>query len=310
MQDLDSSQLDVPDEPKMPEPETLRRIWRPVLAEFIASAFFVFTACGCATTTANFQHPGPTVIAIALAFGLSIFILAFTFGHISGAHINPAVSLTFVLMKKISVLRGATYMLAQFFGMLVGVGFLSVATPNYWMEERVVGNSTVMVPVANCYGTNLVNAQSTPGAAFFLELVLTFAFLIVVCAATDTNKSNQIMIPFSIGMAVTVCHLIAVPIDGCSINPTRSFASAAVARAFDGCEHVWENHWVFWFGPMIGGPLGGLVYTLVFHDGGLSGGNLVSQYRNHMASLLSILPGLNSAASAVQGADSEAPVER
>jgi len=213
-------------------------------------------------------------------------------------------------MKKIGIVRGVLYILAQFFGMLVGVGFLSVATPNVWMETRInaTTGASYQVGVPNCYATNTINSESSFGAAFLLEVVLTFAFLIVVCAATDSNKSNQIMIPFSIGMAVTVCHLIAVPIDGCSINPTRSFASAAVARRFTGCEHVFDNHIVFWIGPLIGGPLGGLVYTLVFHDGGQQGGNLVLQYRNHLSSVIALLPGLR--ANSVAGGDADAPAER
>jgi MIP family channel proteins len=306
--------LDVPPEqdPK-PQKETLQTIWRAVLAEFLASAFFVFTACGAATTTANFAHPGPTVIAIALSFGLSIFILAFTFGHISGGHINPAISLTFMLMKKIEPLRGICYMVAQFVGMLVGVFFLSLCTPVNWLETRTTTysngtTSSYVVAIPNCYANNAVNSESTPGSAFLLEIVLTFAFLIVVCAATDSNKSNQIMIPYSIGMAVTVCHLIAVPIDGCSINPTRSFASAAVAYKYAGCGNVFNNHWIFWAGPFIGGPLGGLVYTLCFHDGGNQGGNLIGQYRNHLSSLIAILPGLSR--SSIQANSGSEPEER
>jgi MIP family channel proteins len=265
--------------PEQEERDTIKSVMRPAFAEFIASALFVFIACGCATTTANFTSPGPTVIAIALSFGLTIFILAFSFGHISGGHFNPVISVTFVLLKKISILRGIMFFIAQFFGMLIGILFLRGSTPHFWLDPE----TGVQVP--NCYAINRVSAQSSPGAAFLLEFICSMIFLMVVCAATDNNHSNQIMIPLAIGMAVTVMHLIAVPIDGCSINPTRSFASAAVSNDLEGCGNGFANHWVFWVGPFLGGIAGGFLYTIVFHDGGLKGANLVSVYKNQLGAL-------------------------
>jgi len=262
------------------EEETWKSILRASFAEFVGSALFVYIACGAATTTANYTSPGPTVIAIALSFGLTIFILAFSFGHISGGHFNSVISITFILLKKISWKKGLSYFVAQFFGMLVGIMFLRGSTPHYWLDP-VTG---LMSP--NCYGVNRVGPQSTAGQAFLLEIIMTMIFLMVVCAATDSNHSNQIMIPLAIGMAVTVMHLIGIPIDGCSINPTRSFASAAVSHALEGCGNSFDNHWVFRFGPFIGGIFGGLLYTLVFHEGGLKGADLLSQYKNQFGGLV------------------------
>jgi len=180
-------------------------------------------------------------------------------------------SLVFIVLRKVSFIRGIMYVGAQFFGTLVGMALLRASTPIAWHHEGAL--------VPNCLAANRVAAGLSAGVAFLAEMILTFFLLMVVCAATDSNKSNQTLIPLAIGICVTCCHLVALPIDGCSLNPTRSFASAAVARATPGCEDVWVNHWVFWFGPLFGGALGGVVYDFLFHDGGKHGENLLRQYR-------------------------------
>jgi MIP family channel proteins len=230
----------------------------------------VYVACGAAANTSNFLTPGPVAIAIALAFGLTLFTLCFMIGHISGGHLNPVISIVFVFLRKIKPIRGIMYVLAQFVGTLVGAALLRASTPPYW----TVGGK----PVPNCLASNQVSADVTPGVAFLVEIVLTFFLLMVVCAATDANKSNQTLIPLAIGVCVTCCHLMALPVDGCSLNPTRSFASAAIANYTPGCDGVWSAHWVFWFGPFFGGALGAIVYDFVFHDGGTRGENLLKQY--------------------------------
>jgi len=254
--------------------DTFKSCLRPAFAEFVASGVFVYVACGAAANTSQFYNPGPIVISIALAFGLTLFTLAFMIGHISGGHLNPVISMVFVMLKKISLKRGLMYVFAQFTGTLVGVALLKASTPAVWHN----GASGLAVP--NCLAANQVHAGLTSGVALLVEIILTGWLLMVVCAATDSNKSNQTLIPLAIGVCVTCCHLIALPIDGCSLNPTRSFASAAIAIYTPGCESVWNDHWVFWFGPFFGGALGGIVYDFVFHDGGTRGESLLKQYLN------------------------------
>jgi len=244
---------------------------RPAFAEFVGSGLFVYVACGAAANTSNFLTPGPVTIAIALAFGLTLFTLCFMIGHISGGHLNPVISIVFVALRKISKIRGVMYVLAQFLGTLVGAALLRASTPPAW---TVNGKS-----VPNCLASNQVNGDVTPGVAFLVEIILTFFLLMVVCAATDSNRSNQTLIPLAIGICVTCCHLMALPVDGCSLNPTRSFASAAVASATPGCETVFANHWIFWIGPLIGGSIGAFVYEYVFYEGGERGIDLVAKYR-------------------------------
>jgi len=250
-----------------PPPDTVRICLRPAFAEFIASGLFVFVSCGCGVNAAvSFTTPGPAVIAIALCFGVSLFVLAFMIGHISGGHINPVISVCFILLRKISPLRGAMYVLAQFFGMLLGVAFLRGCTPDSNMAS-------------SCFAANFVHPDMTSGAAFLSEVVLTFFLLLVVCAATDSNKSNQTLVPLAIGLCVTCCHLMSLPITGTSLNPTRSFASAAIASNVPGCGYVWGDMWVFWLGPFTGGILGSVLYEYVFRDGGRKVENLLMMYR-------------------------------
>jgi len=247
--------------------DSFKSLVRPAFAEWLGSALFVYVACGCGiNAAASFQFTDAAVLAIAFCFGMMIFVLAFTFGHISGAHLNPVVSVTFFLMRKISFMRAAMYVLAQFLGTLVGMIFLRATTPT---EKYGTG----------CFAANFVSEGITAGEAFLSEVILTAALLLTVCAATDSNKSNQTLVPLAIGLCVTICHLMSLPITGTSLNPTRSFASAALASNVPECQWVWASHWVFWFGPFLGGILGAVLYEYVFHDGGSKLAGLMSMYR-------------------------------
>lgn len=244
--------------------ETLRGLLRPAAAEFIGSALFVFVACGAGMTTVNYQAIGNVVIGIALTFGFMIFVLCFMIGHISGGHLNFAVTLTFFILRKISPLKCILYFLAQFLGGLVGIGFLKLITPLPWWKS--------------CFANNFVRDGVSTGQAFLVEFILTFFLMFVVQAACDSKKSNQTLVPLAIGMAVFVCHMMAIPITGCSINPTRSFASSAAASGVDGCSNAWTNHWVFWFGPLFGAATGGILYEYVYWEGGYKVDALVDMY--------------------------------
>jgi len=250
-----------------PPGDTIRSVLRPAFAEFLASSIFIYVACGCGVNAAiTFKTPGTQVLAISLCFGLTLFVLAFMIGHISGGHMNPVVSVSFVLLRKISPLRGIMYVLAQFFGTIVGALFLRATTPD---EKFSTG----------CFAANFVHAGTSNGAAFLSEVILTFFLLLVVSSATDSNKSNQTLVPLAIGLCVTCCHLMSLTLTGTSLNPTRSFASAVVASNVTGCEQAWQAHWVFWLGPFLGGILGTYLYEYVFHDGGSKFQNLIASYR-------------------------------
>jgi len=242
---------------------------RPVLAEFVGSVFFIFIACGAAMSTAEkFTLPGTITLGVAFAFGFTLFALAFTIGHISGGHLNSALTLAFVITGKISPTRGFFYFLAQLTGGLVGGSLLLALLPVHFRQ-------------ANCFASNVLADGVTPAMGFFIEVFLTAFLLLVVGAAVDTAKSNRTLVPLAIGMAVFVCHLIAIPVTGTSLNPTRSFASAAASHYAQGgiCSHVWDDHWIFWVGPCIGAILGLYTYEFCLAEKSGAGQNLVKMYR-------------------------------
>ena len=226
--------------------ETFKSIIPAALAELVGSIVFVFIACGAAMN--QYKTLGMSQIAIALCFGWTIIVVAWSIGHISGGHLNFAVTFAFMVLRKITVLRGLMYFVAQLLGGLIGIAFLKAITPP---------------ALAGCYAMNDLGDTVTPFEGFCVEAILTGFLLFVVSAAADSAKSNQTFVPVAIGFAITACHLVALPITGCSINPTRSFASAAAASSVDGCN-PWTNHYIFWFGPLLGGTASAVVYHFFF----------------------------------------------
>jgi len=246
------------------EEDDLKALLRPAAAEFLGSFFFIFVAVGSAMNIGTkFLQPGTTQIGIALAFGFTIFVIAFSIGHISGGHLNCAVTLAFVVTRKISIKRGLLYFGGQLFGGLLGAAFLKWFTP---LDMQT-----------GCMASNDLGSQVSIWDGFGVEFMCTFFLLLVVSAASDSQKSNTTLVPLAIGYAVTVCHLMALPITGCSINPTRSFASAFVSIGTPDCGKVWTYHWIFWFAPCLGGVAGAVLYKFFFFGGGPFD-NLISMY--------------------------------
>lgn len=203
--------------------ETIRGLLRPAGAELIGSALFVFIACGSAMTTVGFQIKGNAAIGIALTFGFTIFVLAYTIGHISGGHLNFAVTFTFCLLRKISILKCGLYFLAQFFGGLIGIGFLKLITPLSWWNVRIThdalrtrscarvargmmctslrfSDSVLALPTfaafcfhrpQSCFATNVVQGELTVGHAFVAEFILTFMLMWVVMVRRAEQTSAK-----------------------------------------------------------------------------------------------------------------------
>lgn len=215
-------------------------------------------------TTTQYTFTGSITIGVALSFGLTIFVLAFSIGHISGGHLNFAVTFGLCILRRISILRCILYFFAQLVGGLVGIGLLKVVTPTIWY--------------GNCFAANAVQPDLTVGHAFVAEWIMTFVLMMTVMAACDSSKSNQTLVPFAIGMAVFICHMIGLPITGCSINPTRSFASSAAAYGITGCEQAFADHWIFWFGPLLGSTSAALLYEYCFQNQGVKADRLIDQY--------------------------------
>jgi len=245
------------------EQEGFRALLRPAGAELVAQALFIFVACGAGMTTVKYTFVGSTTIGIALTFGLTIAVLAYSIGHISGGHLNFAVTITLCLLRRISLLRAAYYFLAQLLGGLIGIGFLKLITPQSWW--------------LSCFAVQSLQPELSAAAGFVIEFILTFFLMFVVMAACDSNKSNQTLVPLAIGLAVFACHMVGLPLTGCSINPTRTFASAVGASGVAGCA-AWANHWIYWFGPIGGACTAGVLYEYCFHEGGGKVDRLIDMY--------------------------------
>ncbi|XP_019412025.1 PREDICTED: aquaporin-5-like [Crocodylus porosus] len=213
---------------------------RAVFVEFLATLIFVFIGLGSAL---KWPSALPSILQISLAFGLGIATLVQAFGHISGAHINPAVTIAFFVGNQISFFRMLFYVVAQLVGAITGAGILYGVTP------------------ANTHGNLAINALNnniTPGQALVVEILLTFQLAMCIFASTDNRRTDNLGSPaLSIGLSVCLGHLIGIYFTGCSMNPARSFAPSVIMRRFS------SAHWVFWVGPILGAVLAALLYFYI-----------------------------------------------
>ncbi|XP_066538122.1 aquaporin-1a.2 [Hoplias malabaricus] len=210
--------------------------WRAVMAEFIGMTLFIFIGLASAVGNQNNEDPDQEV-KVALAFGLAIATLAQSLGHVSGAHLNPAITLGMVVSCQISALKAAFYILAQMLGAVVASGIMSKLTPG----ETTLGINTL--------ATNL-----TPVQGLGIEFLATFQLVFCVLATTDNRRDDvKGSAPLAIGLSVGLGHLAAISYTGCGINPARSFGPALIMKSF-------ENHWVYWVGPMLAGVAAALLY--------------------------------------------------
>lgn len=219
--------------------------WRATVAEFIATLLFVFLGAGTVVVTGGLLKEELTsarLVAIALAHGFAIALLVAATAKVSGGHINPAVTFGALLTGKIGLPNAIAYWVAQLVGAVVGAILLKAVIP-----AAAQGN----------LGAHGLGAGVTAGGGLVAEIVLTFALVFVVFAVAMDPKGLGHLAPAAIGLTVLVDHLFGVPVTGASMNPARSFGPALVAGA-------WENHWVFWVGPLVGGGLAALVYEFVF----------------------------------------------
>lgn len=219
--------------------------WRATCAEFIATLLFIFLGAGTVVVTGGLLGDGLTsarLVAIALAHGLAIALLVAATANISGGHINPAVTFGAWITGKISLTKGLMYVLAQLIGAVIGAFLLAAVIP-----ESAQGN----------LGAHGLGAGISVGGGLLAEIILTFVLVFVVFATAIDPKGLGSIAPIAIGLAVLVDHLLGVPVTGAGMNPARSFGPALVAGA-------WENHWIFWAGPLIGGAIAALIYEFVF----------------------------------------------
>ncbi|XP_062453317.1 aquaporin-2 [Rhea pennata] len=212
---------------------------RAVFAEFLATLIFILFGLGSAL---NWPSASPSILQIALAFGLAIGTLVQALGHISGAHINPAVTVACLIGSHVSFLRAVFYVVAQLLGGVAGAAILHEITPPDAREGLAI---------------NKLHNETTTGQAVTVELFLTFQLVLCVFASTDERREDNLGSPaLSIGLSVAVGHLLGIRYTGCSMNPARSFAPAVIVGDF-------SDHWVFWVGPLVGAAAASVIYNYI-----------------------------------------------
>jgi aquaporin Z len=226
-------------------------ISRRVIAEVLGTFWLVFGGCGSAVLAAGFPKVGIGLLGVSLAFGLTVLTMAYAIGHVSGCHLNPAVTIGLVVGKRFPARELPAYVAAQLAGGIAGAGVL------YVIASGQAGFSLSGGFAANGY------AEHSPGgytmvAALVAELVLTFFFLLVILGATD-SRAPAGFAPIPIGLALTLIHLIGIPVTNLSVNPARSTGPAVFVGGW-----ALEQLWLFWLAPIAGAALAGVVYPLVF----------------------------------------------
>ena len=213
---------------------------RKLLAEFIGTFLLVFVAVGAAVS----GRTSAGVIAVAIAFGFVLVFAAYAFGPVSGAHVNPAVTLAMVIARKQPVTEAVGYWIAQFLGAIAGAAVLK-----YLVSSGGVTDETGALG-SNSYDNGHINLQG----AFVLEVVLTFAFVLVILLVTD-RLAAPLAAGLAIGVALTAVHTVGIPLDGTSVNPARSFGPALFAGG-----DALSQYWLFLVAPLVGGAIAAFVY--------------------------------------------------
>jgi aquaporin Z len=225
-------------------------IGKRAAAEFLGTFWLVFGGCGAAVLDAAFPGLGIGFAGVALAFGLTVLTMAFAIGHISGCHLNPAVSVGLVVGKRFPASDLLPYVAAQVLGGLAGAGVLFV-----------IASGKAGFDLAGGFASNGY-AEHSPGqytmmACLVAEIVLTFMFLTIILGATD-KRAPQGFAPIAIGLGLTLIHLIGIPVTNLSVNPARSTATAVFAGGW-----AIQQLWLFWLAPVIGGAIAGIVYPAI-----------------------------------------------
>uniref|UniRef100_UPI0035900CED aquaporin-4-like isoform X1 n=2 Tax=Myxine glutinosa TaxID=7769 RepID=UPI0035900CED len=201
--------------------------WRALLAEFLGTALLVTIGVGSATGSQSHSD-----LHIALAFGLAIVMVVQAVGHVSGAHVNPAVTISMLCVHRINLFKAIGYVAAQCFGAMLGGGLLRAVSP-----------------FTTSFGVTKLHTDLGAGRGVLVEAIITFALVLTVFASTDKKRTDLLCSPaLPIGLTVAVGHLFAIPYTGSSMNPARSLGSAVVSGE-------WPAHWVYWVGPILGGLL-------------------------------------------------------
>jgi aquaporin Z len=219
-------------------------------AEFVGTFWLVLGGCGSAVLAAAFPNVGIGLLGVSLAFGLTVLTMAFGIGHISGCHLNPAVTVGLVVGGRFKSSEAIPYIIAQVIGAVFAAALL------YLIASGKAGFDLAGGLASNGY------AEHSPGgyslvSCFITEVVMTFMFLMIILGSTD-ERAPKGFAPIAIGLALTLIHLISIPVTNTSVNPARSTGPALIV----GSRAV-AQLWLFWLAPLIGAALGGLSYRAI-----------------------------------------------
>jgi aquaporin Z len=221
---------------------------RKLLAEFVGTFWLVLGGCGSAVLAAAFPGMGIGFVGVSLAFGLTVLTMAYAVGHVSGCHLNPAVSVGLWAGKRFPASDLAFYIVAQVLGAIAGAGILYLIASGKpgWLDAP-------HVLAANGYGVHSPGGYSMT-SGFVAEVVMTGLFLVIILGSTD-GRAPKGFAPIAIGLGLTLIHLISIPVTNTSVNPARSTAPALFAGGW-----ALEQLWLFWVAPIIGALIAGGIY--------------------------------------------------
>ncbi|XP_056374527.1 aquaporin-4-like [Hyla sarda] len=216
--------------------------WKAVSGELLATLIFVFLGLGSAINWGTVDSSQQMdLVQISLCFGLGITTMVHCFGHISGAHINPAVTIALLCTRNITLAKALFYIIAQCLGAVLGAGLLYLITP-----PSLIGN----------LGVTMINEKLSIGHGLLIEIILTFQLVFTICASCDPKNKDKSS-ALAIGISVVIGHLFAINYTGASMNPARSLGPAVIIWK-------WDNHWIYWIGPIIGAICASAAYNYIY----------------------------------------------
>ncbi|NYF78173.1 aquaporin Z [Granulicella arctica] len=219
-------------------------------AEFLGTFWLVLGGCGAAVLAAGFPQMGIAFVGVAFAFGLTVLTMAYAIGHISGCHLNPAVSIGLAVGGRFKWSELPAYVIAQVAGAIAGSAVL------YAIASGKDGFDVHAGFASNGYGLHSPGGYSLV-ACILCEIVMTFIFLMIILGATDARAPKGFA-PIAIGFGLTLIHLISIPVTNTSVNPARSTGPAIFAGGW-----ALQQLWVFWLAPIVGAALAGIVYLIL-----------------------------------------------
>lgn len=224
------------------------------LAEFVGTFWLVLGGCGSAVLAAAFPEVGIGLHGVSLAFGLTVLTMAYAIGHVSGCHLNPAVSVGLVVGGRFKASELLPYVVAQVLGAVLAAGVLYLIVTGKGPYDLVKSGLA-----ANGYGEHSPGKFSL-GAGFLTEVVMTAMFLLVILGATD-RRAPAGFAPIAIGLCLTLIHLVSIPVTNTSVNPARSTGPALFVG-----DWAVSQLWLFWLAPIVGAVIGALVYRFIGGD--------------------------------------------